>query len=230
MSSSALKIVAIVSMTCSHIYSHLFPAYWGLYLIGRLAFPIFAWSIANGADNTKNIKKYLIRLFLLAVISQIPYVFVHRLRDQTFWELNVVFTLFSGLLAVSIIKSKQNAVIKAAAAIVIAALAQICRMDYGAVGVFSIISFSMFDNRSGRLVVAQAILIVFMIWSTVYEVWKSDQLYPHHLLVFGNALALLALPLIRLYNRRQGINLKYFFYGFYPLHFIALYYAFIAFF
>lgn len=228
MSSSALKILAIICMTCSHIYSLLFPQYGGLYLIGRLAFPIFAWSVASGARHTHSIRDYLTRLFLLAIISQIPYVMVHRLTNPAFWELNVVFTLFSGLLAIAVLRTKRDAVLKSAAVIFIAACAELLLMDYGAVGVLSVVSFYLFNRRFAWLILAQAVLILGLLAYPAYEVMKAGQIYIHNLLYFGNVLSLLALPFIYLYNGKQGRDLKYFFYFYYPLHFIALYYAFIA--
>ena len=96
-----LKLLAILFMTLDHI-----GAYWGLYMdpklylilrvIGRLAFPIFAWELALGFRRTHNLFKYALRLFALAVVSQLLF---NPVMERQFIEPhpNVLFTLSLGL-------------------------------------------------------------------------------------------------------------------------------------
>lgn len=210
-------------MTISHIYSILYPQYGFLYLIGRLAFPLFAWSIANGAIHTKNVKAYVVRLLVLAIISQVPYVVSHRLLDPSFWELNVVFTLLCGLLAVRVLTTSWDTPLKAAAVVFIAAAAETTKMDYGAAGVLSVVSFYLFKNHPWKLLMAQFGVMLIMLGHPAYEIIKSGQIYFNNLLYFGNVFGLLSLILIHFYNGKRGMNLKYTFYIYYPLHFIILF-------
>ena len=71
--SFTLHILAMLFMLCDHLWATLFPAQEWLTCIGRLAFPIFAFMIAEGCYYTSNMKKYMQRLFLFAVISEIPF-------------------------------------------------------------------------------------------------------------------------------------------------------------
>ena len=101
MSSFALKIIAIISMFCDHFGDVYIGHYSFLNLIGRIAFPIFAFQISEGFIHTKNIKKYFIRLGIFALISQVPFsLFVNKYLNSSIFSLNVFFTLFLGLLSI----------------------------------------------------------------------------------------------------------------------------------
>ena len=71
--SFTLHILAMIFMLSDHLWSIFFPNQVWLYVIGRLAFPIFAFMIVEGFFRTKNRKKYLIRIFIFAIISEIPF-------------------------------------------------------------------------------------------------------------------------------------------------------------
>ena len=70
-----LKILALIAMTIDHIGYYLYPGQEWMRIVGRLAFPIFAYMIAEGARYTKNRKKYLGMMFGLGLICQIVYFF-----------------------------------------------------------------------------------------------------------------------------------------------------------
>ena len=71
--SFTLHILAMLFMLCDHLWATLFPAQEWMTCVGRLAFPIFAFMIAEGCYYTSNVKKYMLRLFLFAIISEIPF-------------------------------------------------------------------------------------------------------------------------------------------------------------
>ena len=68
LSSNALKLIALVSMTVDHIGLILFPQYRVLRIIGRIAFPIFAYMIAEGCRYTSNRIRYFLTIFLLTLL------------------------------------------------------------------------------------------------------------------------------------------------------------------
>ena len=91
-----LKWIAIISMLIDHIGAVLFPWCEWMRIVGRLAFPIFAYLLVEGFVYTKDVKKYLVRLGLFALISEIPF-------DLAFFgtvfapvHQNVFFELFCG--------------------------------------------------------------------------------------------------------------------------------------
>ena len=85
-------------MTIDHIYVILYPDLTFLHIIGRLAFPLFAYLIALGIESTKKPKKYMVTLLSFAMISQIPYFLAFEI--QPFERLNILFTLFLGALTI----------------------------------------------------------------------------------------------------------------------------------
>ena len=93
-----LKVIAIVTMTIDHINDILYSDTLFLHIIGRLAFPLFAYLIALGIESTKKPKKYMVTLLSFALISQIPYFLAFGI--QPFERLNILFSLFLGALTV----------------------------------------------------------------------------------------------------------------------------------
>lgn len=78
LSNNQLKIIGIITMTIDHIGAYLLPGVEILRIIGRLAFPIFAYMIAEGCTHTKNRKKYLCTLVLVAALYQAAYFVVAK--------------------------------------------------------------------------------------------------------------------------------------------------------
>lgn len=113
MSSFVLKMIAVFSMCFDH-FGYLFSAgnFSFCNLIGRLAFPIFAFQISEGYTHTRDLKKYFWRLFLFAVISQIPF----NLFEYAFGfdlTLNIFFTLLLGLTAIFAYDRIPNKLVRA---------------------------------------------------------------------------------------------------------------------
>lgn len=106
MSAFVLKLIACVTMFIDHIGYAIFNGSSWFNYIGRLAFPIFAFQISEGYIHTRSIKKYLLRLFLFALVSQIPFMLFHSIISEGFY-LNVIFTLLFGLISI-VIYDKYN--------------------------------------------------------------------------------------------------------------------------
>lgn len=105
-----LRVIAIVSMFLAH-FSTLFNNNLNLIFtfLGRLAFPIFAFQIVEGYLYTKDFKKYLKRLFIFAIISEIPFNFLSGYPFINPYSQNVLWTFLIGLVAIRIIdKAKDN--------------------------------------------------------------------------------------------------------------------------
>lgn len=107
LSASALKVIAMACMLCDHIWATVAPGYeetlW-LTMVGRLAFPIFAFQIVEGFSRTYNARAYTKRLFWMAVISEIPFNLISG--GGVIWPLhqNVLFTFWLSLLILGRLK------------------------------------------------------------------------------------------------------------------------------
>ena len=105
--SFTLHILAMLFMLCDHLWATLFPAQEWMTCVGRLAFPIFAFMIAEGCYYTSNVKKYMLRLFLFAIISEIPFNLI--MGSSVFYPFhqNVLWTFLLGVLSIQIIEKAR---------------------------------------------------------------------------------------------------------------------------
>ncbi|MFC1790243.1 TraX family protein [Patescibacteria group bacterium] len=218
----AIKIIALITMVIDHLGYFFFPKVELFRLIGRLSFPLFAWAIANGARYTKNINLYLARIGVFATISQIPYLMANRLVEPSFSKLNVLFTLFIGLVIIKFI-SHKNLIIRFLVTSTLLIMATQLKLDYGIENVLSIITFYLFFNKPPLLIPIQSFLYSF---NYLYHTFLLSPTRPLTLaLKYGYfaPFAVFSLPITFLYNHKKGKNLKYLFYLFYPLQFVFFY-------
>ena len=200
-----LKIIAIITMFLDHYYRIIGGPEW-LSILGRLAFPIFAFSISEGYSHTKNVNKYLMRLLNFAIIIQLP----NFLGFQEY-PLNIFFTLALGLFCLEILdNNKINIVVRYIVVLYLCFLAEKTGLDYGAYGIILIILFNKLRNNKLYIFIAfLALNLVILKIGNLSEM----QIY-----------SIFSLIPIFLYNGKKGYGMKYFFYLFYPLHFIFLYF------
>ena len=90
-------MIAMLSMLADHIGAVLFPEQILFRVIGRLAFPIFAYTLVEGFFYTHDIKKYMCRIGILALLSEIPFDLTVSGKILEFGHQNIFFTLFIGL-------------------------------------------------------------------------------------------------------------------------------------
>lgn len=216
---NTLKIIALIAMTIDHIGLIFFPSVLFLRAIGRIAFPIFAYFIAEGAMYTKNYFRYFIRMFLLGLVFLgIFYVFM----DRVYFSIFSVFAL--SLLFIYLYKEivklgKQDKYLLMSSFILVTLglltiiyyITTITKFDYGIFGVIIPVLIYLFKDKNLKLLVLIISLIVHSFVNGVF---------PIYICMFS----LCAIPLLGLYNGEKGdMNLKYFFYLYYPLHLVILY-------
>lgn len=218
-SSFLLKIVAIVSMTLNHlgtIFSTYLPEPLVVVLIacGGFAFPIMAFLIGEGYRHTRSIKKYLLRLFIFALIAELPYwLFLEHGG-------NVIFTLFLGLLVLyfnDVLKNRILFWLSFAAIILVSGLC-----DWGFVGPIMVYLYATQKGMLNRFIVP--VLLPALGMGLLQLALLTTEPNP---LALGNLLYLvlgcgLTIPLLVSYRGSRGPSAKYLFYVYYPLHILLL--------
>ena len=216
MSSFVLKMIAIITMFFDHIGYAIFGKFSFFNYIGRIAFPIFAFQISEGYKHTKNLKKYFLRLFIFAIISQIPFMLFYNLVSNEF-ELNIFFTLLLGLACIYIYDKSKYKFIAIILSIAIGLIAEFSHCDYGFYGVAIILLFYVFKNNislaSISFIIATAIkYIVLILQYGLYDIYS-------YLFIF----TIIPIVFINLYNGKKGKDTKYLLYLFYPIHLLLIY-------
>lgn len=215
MTSFVFKIIALISMLCDHTGYIIFGKFSFMNYIGRLAFPIFAYSITEGYTHTSNLKKYFSRLLSFAIISQIPYMlFMNTLTNN--FTLNILFTLTLGLLTITIYDKVKNTLLGFILVVLSAILAHFLRFEYGWFGIAVIFIFYIFKQH-------KVYMNMFFIFTTfLMYIFKFAKTYSVEYLFIILFCSLSLIP-INLYNGKKGKNIKYLLYMFYPFHLLVLY-------
>lgn len=213
-----LKLIAIVSMLIDHIGGTFFPEVGIFRWAGRLAFPIFCYCLTVGLMYTRDIRRYLGRLALFAVVSQ-PF-FVLAFHPHNFWEeltsWNIFVTLFFSLLAIYGVKERKWWWF------LLGVLAiNVLNADYANTGVILTLIFYLCRNKPWL----GALLYVL---SYLPALWGGSLEDPMALVVGGHAIgfeifALLSVPLIFLPTHFGPKIPKWFFYAFYPGHLLVIF-------
>lgn len=202
-------------MLIDHIGAYIFPdAYW-LRCIGRLAFPIFAFFIAEGMRYTRSRKRYVLTLLVFAIISQIPYGFLRE-----FYYLNILFTFLIAIFAIFLIENyKKNETLYMIYLLLLGSFLLFVEflniVDYGIFGVLLILVFYFVKDKKLSLSLGAACLVLLTL--------KMMLLAGFTLRSTVQFLSILSLLLLYFYNGNKGkVNLKWLFYIFYPLHLLVI--------
>lgn len=217
MTSFILKIIGVITMLSDHIGDIVLGKFSFFNLIGRIAFPIFAFQAVQGYIYTKNFKKHMTKLFIFACISQIPFV-LFLSTFTTEFALNIFFTFFLGLLSLFVYDKLKNKVIGFLFVILTSIIGELIHVDYGAFGILLIFVFYFFKDKKMLMVISTIILCFARYIPYIIE---TPSLYLHYLSC--GLFTSLSLIFIWFYNKKEGSKAKYFFYIFYPLHLLILY-------
>jgi len=224
MTTYILKIIACATMFIGHL-PFVFPnsdLSGGMYCVGRIAFPIFAFLISEGYIHTKNFSKYLTRLLVFAVISQ-PFAQLLFLGTIKVLYFNIFFTLAIGLISIRIIDKFNNKFISYGLVLVLSILAELLGVDFGFVGVLLIVSFYVLKSRRIFSCLVQILLfIVLYLEKCTHIVFTLSNI---RFVLFQLMFSVIALLFPYLYNGQLGKNTKHTklaFYCFYPVHLAIL--------
>ncbi len=215
MNGAILKILAAIFMTADHVGMVLFPQYIAFRKIGRLAFPIFAYMIAEGCRYTRSMPRYWGLVTAVAAVCQVAY-FVAM--DSLYQCIFVTFSLSIGLIwLIKIAQDKGGAgwILPILGLGVVFFVTEVLpyilsntgyKVDYGFCGVLLPVAVYLGKNKWEKLLLASVVLL-----ALAFDM-GAIQFY-----------SLLSLPLLALYNGKRGRGIgKYFFYIYYPVHLLLI--------
>ena len=225
--SATLHIIAMVFMLCDHLWARVIPGNEWLTCIGRLAFPIFAFMIAEGCRYTKNKLKYFLSLLILGTACQLVYdvvsgsVYIGILISFSVSVLLVYLlgAFYKAIFARKAVISVALGAAFAASVVTVYILNTLVSVDYGFWGcmmpVFASLTNLPIDAESRlkridkpfvRVLCMSACVVVYAINRGGFRLF-----------------ALMSIPVLLLYSGKRGAwRMKYFFYIFYPLHLALL--------
>lgn len=225
-----LKCIAVISMIIYYSMSmwvgFLPPS--TLYVwqvMGLLAIPIMTFFVAEGYYCTKNVRRYALRLFVWAMLSQIPFVFYYHWTHHQRWGIftwrptDVIFTLLLGLLALTVWKKKELFVlIRVLLIAVLCALSWEIQSEWAVWGVLMVLAFGMFRSCYWKQSVAFFIVtsgFLIQMWFQLFMPYNPKEWLPY----LGLFLPLLILWMYR--GTKGGRpTLRWMFYMFYPVQFV----------
>ena len=217
LSGNQLKLIALVTMTIDHVGMLLFPRLRILRYIGRIAFPIFAYMIAEGCHYTRNRRKYLLSMIFVAALCQVVYFFA---MGSLYMSVLVTFSLSIGLIYLADYAQSGGrfgtALLYAAVCVIVflcyfAHDALFPKTDFGIeYGLFGVLLpvFTYFGAKKQKKLqyFTAALALMNLTWGGIQ--WAS----------------MAAVPFIALYNGKRGKRkMKYLFYIYYPAHLVVIY-------
>lgn len=232
LTAAVLHIIAMTLMLMDHLWATLLPAREWLTCAGRVAFPIFAFMAVEGYFHTRSFKKYILRMLLFAVLSEIPFDLMYG--GTWFYPVhqNVLWTFLLGLLGVWLMEQVRKkgktwmyllvCVLVVPAGLVLGTL---CMVDYYGVGVLTVFVFYFLHGRKWWCFLGQLAALYWLNVELLGGLMYPVQLFDLEFELCQQGLALLALIPIWLYRGRQGYHSKpfqYLCYAFYPVHMLLL--------
>ena len=240
LSGSTLKLIACVAMFFDHFGLMIYPNEVVFRAIGRLAFPIFAYFIAEGCRYTRNRFKHFMLVFGMGVFYLGIYYFVAATVYPSIFltfSVSILIIYFSDALKRFVFKKPGACRISLAIMLFALALAvayipfSIVTFDYGYLGMLAPVLISLFDFKGAdvpKILKRLDCYFVRLLTLSVICVLLAVKHNSWSISVFGFEISmqfcnLLSIPILALYNGKAGNKkLKYFFYIFYPAHIVVI--------
>ncbi|MCX8130548.1 MAG: conjugal transfer protein TraX [Clostridia bacterium] len=195
-----IRIIAMLTMILDHMGQVFFPNIIIFPVAGRLALPLFAWGIANGYKKTSNFNAYALRILVLAIVSQYPYMLLFE--NEYF---NVCFTLLTGLIALKVYDLKINIFLKYLMISLLGIVAHEFDFEYGVYGIALVVVFYIVEGKY-YLIFMQSVVTLFGVMLYNY--------YPLQLV------SVLSVIIINLFIKHNFKIIRVFQYSFYPVHIV----------
>lgn len=221
LTTNQMKLIAVIAMLVDHIAILLpseLPGMWALRFVGRFTAPIMFFFIAEGYYHTHDLKRYMGRLFLIAVISHIPHNLAFGFSVWKFWKAtDVMFSLLFGLIALAVWKNERYALWKKILVFILCCLFAY-PADWNYIAVLYILVLGLLhDDRRRQIIGFIAVSCIYILQGIIYNI--SMPLISR----FG---VFCVIPLFLVYSGKHGRKnwfTKWGFYLFYPLHLLVLY-------
>ncbi len=225
MSAFALKLIALITMFIDHTGVVLYPELTIFRMIGRISFPLYSFLIAKSCRYTKDRKKFLIRLFIFALISEIPFDLCFNdtgdsvfINIDFFYNTNVLYTMFLAACYIFISDYLEKKEMKIYLKVIsmflttylILFLAIALNTDYSYWGIYLIVMFYyLHKHKYLSFIIAFIFIIYFYLGNFIFSYF-----------IFN----IIPLFLMLLYNGKAGrLKLKWLFYASYPVHLFILF-------
>ena len=230
--SFSLHFMAMLFMLCDHLWGTIVPGNDWLTCIGRICFPIYAFMIVEGYFHTSNLKRYVKRLLLFALLSEIPFNLMMSSSIIYPFHQNVLWTF---LIALGLLHLNEKAkgtgklwirMVTGVGTVVLGYLVGLITMvDFYHAGVLTVLAFYFFRERNWWGYVGQFLCLYYINFELLGGLVYEWQIFGMTVVLARQGIAMLALIPIWLYKGKQGYHStwwKYFCYAFYPVHMLIL--------
>lgn len=222
-----LKLIAIIAMTIDHLADVFYPGFpaqplpIAMHLIGRLTAPIMWFFVSEGFYYTKNVKKYMLRMFIFAVISHFAYCFAFGINPiplvtGIFNQTSIMYPLFISVVVLWLQNKEKRMNKYLKFAIIFVLIWSAFPADWSCIAVLAIVN--MYSKRGDLIGQMKAMIFWVFIYGVISFFFVSK--------VYALALVgvLMVYPLLKMYNGEKGKAdwMKWFFYIYYPLHLVII--------
>ncbi len=218
MNATVIKIIGLITMTIDHIGYFMFPSVVGFRIIGRIAYPIFAYMIAEGCKYTRNKIKYFLSVFSVGSICSL----VSYVTERSLYQSILITFACSIILIIFLqeVQTNRNSLLKKCIfgllAILLIALYVFLfninvipqlETDYGFYGILTPVFIYFGKNKHEKLLALTIGLFLIAMDGMPYQIFS-----------------LTAVGILAFYNGKRGKHaLKYLFYAYYPSHIAIMY-------
>lgn len=222
-----LKLIAIIAMTIDHLADVFYPGFpaqplpIAMHLIGRLTAPIMWFFVSEGFYYTKNVKKYMLRMFIFAVISHFAYCFAFGINPIPFStgifnQTSIMYPLFISVVVLWLQNKEKRMNKYLKFAIIFVLIWSAFPADWSCIAVLAIVN--MYSKRGDLKGQMKAMIFWVFIYGVISFFFVSKV---YALELVG---VLMVYPLLKMYNGEKGKAdwMKWFFYIYYPLHLVII--------
>ena len=229
--SFSLHMMAMIFMLCDHLWGTIIPGNDWLTCIGRLTFPIYAFLIVEGYFHTKNLKKYIGRLLIFAILSEIPFnlamgsSLLFPIHQNVLWSFLISIGLIHWNEKVKERKLWKRILVGIITLCIASIVGIITFVDYYNAGILMVLVFYFFKDKKWWCYLGQLVCMWYINFEMLGGLSYEVNLFGQTHFIARQGFALLALIPIWLYRGKQGYHskpLQYAYYAFYPVHLLIL--------